>query len=99
MRHRMIQQISNFGSVPWSQQAALSDALWGRIGACILTSATLAHHGEFVIPAGTLGLPVNSGLVVAGAFHYQTQGRLVISRFAGDPRDDRAHMRSGLPII
>ncbi|MDA8548989.1 ATP-dependent DNA helicase DinG [Litoricolaceae bacterium] len=76
---------------PMEPAGALSDSLWGRIGACILTSATLAHHGEFVIPAGTLGLPVNSGLVVAGAFHYQSQGRLVISRFAGDPRDDRAH--------
>ena len=76
---------------PMEPAGALSDALWGRIGACVLTSATLAHHGGFDVPAGTLGLPVNSGLIVDGAFHYQSQGRLVISKFSGDPRDDQAH--------
>ena len=50
---------------------ALSNALWDRIGACILTSATLANQGKFDIPARTLGLPVSSGLIVDGAFHYR----------------------------
>ena len=76
---------------PMEPAHALSDALWGRIGACILTSATLANQGKFNIPATTLGLPVSSGLIVDGAFHYPSQGRLVVSRFAGDPRDGRAH--------
>ncbi|HAN81065.1 MAG TPA: ATP-dependent DNA helicase DinG, partial [Gammaproteobacteria bacterium] len=76
---------------PMKPAEALSGALWGRIGACILTSATLANQGKFNIPATTLGLPVSSGLIVDGAFHYSSQGRLVVSRFAGDPRDDRAH--------
>ena len=76
---------------PMGPAKALSDALWGRIGACILTSATLANQGKFDIPAGTLGLPVSSGLIVDGAFHYPSQGRLVVPSFAGDPRDDRAH--------
>ena len=30
-------------------------------------------------------------MIVDGAFHYQSQGRLVISKFSGDPRDDQAH--------
>ena len=54
----------------------------------------LGHFGEsgkFDIPARTLGLPVSSGLIVDGAFHYPSQGRLVVPRFAGDPRDDNAH--------
>jgi ATP-dependent DNA helicase DinG len=76
---------------PMEPAGALADALWGKIGACVLTSATLAHHGGFDVPAGTLGLPVNSGLIVDGAFHYQSQGRLVISKFSGDPRDDQSH--------
>ena len=76
---------------PMEPAGALSDALWGRIGACVLTSATLAHHGEFDVPARTLGLPVNSGLIVDGAFHYQSQGRLVIPKLSGDPRDDQLH--------
>ena len=59
---------------------ALADALWGKIGACVLTSATLAHQGEFEAPAGTLGVPIKSGLIVDGAFHYQSQGRLVIPK-------------------
>jgi ATP-dependent DNA helicase DinG len=76
---------------PMEPAGALADALWGRIGACVLTSATLAYHGRFEVPAGTLGLPVNSGLIVDGAFHYESQGRLVISKFSGDPRDDQSH--------
>jgi ATP-dependent DNA helicase DinG len=76
---------------PMEPAGALADALWGKIGACVLTSATLAHHGGFDVPAGTLGLPVNSGLIVDGAFHYQSQGCLVISKFSGDPRDDQSH--------
>ena len=76
---------------PMEPAQALSDRLWGRIGACILTSATLANQGKFDIPAGTLGLSVTSGLIVDGAFHYPSQGRLVVPRFAGDPRDDNAH--------
>ena len=76
---------------PMEPAQSLADALWGRIGACILTSATLANQGEFNIPAGTLGLPESSGLIVDGAFHYQSQGRIVVSRFAGDPRVDLAH--------
>ena len=76
---------------PMEPAKALSDALWGRIGACILTSATLANQGKFDIPARTLGLPVSSGLIVDGAFHYPSQGRLVIPSLAGDPRDDTAH--------
>ena len=76
---------------PMEPAQALSDTLWGRIGACILTSATLANQGKFDIPAGTLGLSVTSGLIVDGAFHYPSQGRLVVPRFAGDPRDDNAH--------
>lgn len=76
---------------PMEPAGALSGALWGRVGACVLTSATLAHHGEFDVTARTLGLPENSGLIVDGAFHYQSQGRLVIPKLSGDPRDDQLH--------
>ena len=34
---------------------------------------------------------MNSGLIVDGAFHYQSQGRLVIPKLSGDPRDDQLH--------
>ena len=65
--------------------------LFGKDRGRVLTSATLAHHGEFEVPARALGTPIKSGLIVDGAFHYQSQGRLVIPKFSGDPRDDQSH--------
>lgn len=70
---------------------ALREALWGRIGASILTSATLAHKQEFSWPAETLGIQDYSSAIVSGVFDYQRQGTLKIPPLAGDPRDEGAH--------
>ena len=76
---------------PIEPAESLSDALWGRIAAAILTSATLAHHASFDIPAKTLGVPTSRGKIVEGAFCYQSQGQLVVPKWAGDPRDESGH--------
>lgn len=76
---------------PMQPAAYLAQRLWGRVGAAILTSATLAHGGQFHQLSETLGLPVNTGLVVAGAFNYARQGRLWCPADATDPRDEGRH--------
>ena len=76
---------------PMTPAEALSEVLWDRVGACILTSATLANRGQFEVVASALGISDYSGLCVEGAFHYASQGRLVIPELAGDPRDESAH--------
>lgn len=76
---------------PMQPAEYLAEQLWGRIGAAILTSATLAHGGGFHRLAETLGLPVTAGLVVAGAFDYARQGRLWCPADATDPRDESRH--------
>lgn len=76
---------------PMQPAEYLADRLWGRVGAAILTSATLAHGGGFARVSETLGLPVDTGLVVAGAFDYARQGRLWCPTDATDPRDEERH--------
>ena len=76
---------------PIAPADALRDDLWGRVGAAILTSATLAHQHDFKAPVEALGLPHSSGLIVAGAFDYARQGVLRVPAQAGDPRDEEAH--------
>lgn len=76
---------------PMQPAEYLADRLWGRVGAAILTSATLAHSGGFARVSETLGLPVHEGLVVAGAFDYARQGRLWCPSDATDPRDEERH--------
>lgn len=76
---------------PIAPADSLRDALWGRVGAAILTSATLAHQHEFRVPMQALGLPDCSGLIVAGAFDYASQGILRVPEQAGDPRDEEQH--------
>ncbi len=76
---------------PMTPADALAEQLWGRIGGCILTSATLANRGQFDVVARALGIAEYSSLCVEGAFHYASQGRLVIPDEAGDPRDEAAH--------
>lgn len=76
---------------PIAPADSLRDALWGRLGAAILTSATLAHQHAFTAPMQALGLPECTGLIVAGAFDYASQGVLRVPEQAGDPRDEEQH--------
>lgn len=77
---------------PIAPADALRDALWGRVGAAVLTSATLAHQYTFKAPIDALGLPeACSSLIVAGAFDYARQGVIRVPEEAGDPRDEDAH--------
>jgi ATP-dependent DNA helicase DinG len=76
---------------PMTPADGLAETLWGQIGGCILTSATLANRGQFDVVARALGITQYSGLCVEGAFHYASQGRLVIPDEAGDPRDETVH--------
>ena len=80
-----------FWASPITPAKSLRDILWGRVGAAILTSATLAHQGRFDSPGEALGIDGFSSRIVSGVFNYAQQGTLCVPDEAGDPRDESAH--------
>ena len=72
----------------------LERALWRRVGAAIVTSATLTAGGTFKLflhQTGLDRLPATRTLRLASPFDYREQARLVVPRMRSSPNDAAAH--------
>ena len=72
----------------------LERALWRRISAAIVTSATLTAGGSFKLVMHQTGLdrlPAVRTLRLASPFDYGAQARLVVPRMRSSPTDAAAH--------
>lgn len=72
----------------------LERALWRRVSAAIVTSATLTAGGTFKLSLHQTGLdrlPAARTLRLASPFDYRAQARLVVPRLRSNPIDAAAH--------
>ncbi|WP_246099706.1 ATP-dependent DNA helicase DinG [Methylibium rhizosphaerae] len=72
----------------------LERALWRRVSAAIVTSATLTAGGTFKLflhQTGLNRLPAVRTLRLASPFDYREQARLVVPRMRSSPTDAAAH--------
>jgi ATP-dependent DNA helicase DinG len=80
-RHAAIQ------AVPVDVSELLSEALFSRVRAAVLTSATLAVDGSFDFFRKRLGIRAARTLVVSSPFELERQAVLYIPRSVPEPRD------------
>ena len=73
-------------ATPIDVSAMLREALFDKIPAIVMTSATLAVGGKFDFLERRLGLTLNRSLVVEGSFDYQKQALLYVPQDLPDPR-------------
>ena len=76
-------------ATPIDVSSILAENLFSKVGAVILTSATLTVGGSFDYAKSRLGLPSARTLAVAGLFDYSKQALLYIPQDLPDPRDAR----------
>ena len=83
----------------------LERALWRRVSAAIVTSATLTAGGSFKLfmhQTGLDRLPAVRALRLASPFDYREQARLVVPRMRSSPTDAAAHtaeVAEVLPVL
>lgn len=76
-------------ATPIDVSSILAENLFSKVGAVILTSATLTVGGSFDYAKSRLGLPSARTLAVAGLFDYSKQALLYVPQDLPDPRDAR----------
>jgi ATP-dependent DNA helicase DinG len=79
---------------PLSGGSRLRELLWDRVGACVLTSATLRACGSFDLfleDAGLRGYASLKPVQLSSPFDYARQATLHIPGVRADPRDPVAH--------
>jgi len=77
---------------PVSIDSQLRQLLWERAWAAVLTSATLAIHGDFTLFARKTGLREDARYrVLPSPFDYEKQGLLQVPPMSVDPRQADAH--------
>ena len=79
-------------SSPVLASGTLTEHLWDRCAAAILTSATLSALGRFDMLAMRAGLPENTEYHrIASPFDYQQSAVLRVPKMQCDPSDSQAH--------
>lgn len=76
-------------ATPIDVSSILAENLSSKVGAVILTSATLTVGGSFDYAKSRLGLPSARTLAVGGLFEYSKQALLYVPQDLPDPRDPR----------
>jgi ATP-dependent DNA helicase DinG len=74
-------------AVPIDVSALLREAVFEKLHAAVLTSATLTVSGEFTFFKQRLGLETADDLVVESPFDYEHQALLFLPRRMPEPRD------------
>jgi ATP-dependent DNA helicase DinG len=81
---------------PISGGARLRSMLWERVGAAVLTSATLRACGRFNLfleDAGLEGFEALHRMALASPFDYARRATLTLARVSAHPRNAEAHTR------